>query len=311
MRKDVLKIARAKVKAKHVQALKNADLAWEKALAIPEIAQNFDAYKTLEYDKIKAETFGIKSNLDKEIKSAKDAYLKSIEKYGFKESDFDVKYDCPKCHDSGVFNNAPCDCVIKTYYDLLNESVSNSGSNSHTVDDFIVIDENDKKHLDFVKTVIDKFPTKKTLNFVFNGCTGVGKTFMASCIANGVSEKGYSVIFLSAFEIIQKCLKYHTLTLSEREGLLDDILECDLLVIDDLGTEAMLNNVTIEYLLLILSERIAHAKHTIITTNLSDDMINKRYGERFFSRLLSENYSRLKTIDGKDKRIKKSNAKTN
>lgn len=311
MKKDILKQATDKVKANHIQALKAADLAWEKALAIPEIAQKYDAFKTLEYDKIKAETFGIKSNIDKEIDSARNAYLKALDEHGFSESNFVVKYNCSKCRDSGVYNGEPCECVVKLYYSLLNESVSKSGFNRHTVNDFIVKCEDDKKYLDFVNTVIDKFPTKKTLNFIFSGYTGVGKTFMASCIANGVSEKGYGTVFLSAFEITQRCLKYHTSSLSEREGMLDDILECDLLVIDDLGTEAMLKNVTVEYLLLIISERIAHSKHTIITTNLSKEQIGERYGERFFSRLFSEQYASLKTIGGEDKRLKKSNAKAN
>lgn len=304
MRKDVLKLAIDTIKAKRIAELKKADDTQEKAFSIPEINETYEELKTLELDQIKAEAFGIQSNLEKEINAAKADYLTALKQNGYTESDFDVKYDCPKCNDTGMINGELCDCVKKLYEKLLAKSSAISELAKFKVSDFVVKSETDENHLQFVKTFIDKFPPHKTLNLILRGRAGSGKTFMASCIANGVLEKGYGVLFYSAFEIVQRCLKYHTSNLVERDGMLDDFLESDLLIIDDLGTETKLQNVTAEYLLLIISERISHKKHTIVTTNLNHNQIVERYGERFFSRLFAKSYAVEKEIEGDDKRLK-------
>ena len=85
--------------------------------------------------------------------------------------------------------------------------------------------------------------------------------------------------------------------------MLDEFFDCDLLVLDDLGTEPMLKNVTVECLMILIGEREKNSKHTIFTTNLDQKQILIRYGERVLSRLLNKSNSLFKTMEGKDKRI--------
>ena len=98
-------------------------------------------------------------------------------------------------------------------------------------------------------------------------------------------------------------LKYHTAPLDERSVYLDEVTEPDFLIIDDLGTENILKNVTCEYLLNMLSTRISNNRHTAFSTNLSVENICDKYGERFYSRLFNKTYTIAKIINGDDLRI--------
>ena len=90
---------------------------------------------------------------------------------------------------------------------------------------------------------------------------------------------------MSAYEFNALMLKIHTSPIAERNALIHDVITADLLLIDDLGTEPMLKNVTVEYLLLVIEERQTKGRATLVTTNLDTDGILLRYGERIYSRL--------------------------
>ena len=87
-------------------------------------------------------------------------------------------------------------------------------------------------------------------------------------------------------------LKYHTSFSSDRNLYLDIVNTCDFLVIDDLGAEPVLQNVTNEYLLGIITERLRQGKHTVVTTNLTPEEIQEKYNDRIFSRLTEKKFSR-------------------
>jgi DNA replication protein DnaC len=143
-------------------------------------------------------------------------------------------------------------------------------------------------------------------NLLFTGNTGVGKTFLANCMAKELLDRGYTVIYLTAFRLFD-ILEKNKFSKDEDSSYeaanqFDYILDCDLLIIDDLGTE--LNNAfTNSQLYLILNERLLRQKSTIISTNLSLPNINTIYGERIFSRIAS-NYS-VHRIIGEDIRLHK------
>ena len=104
----------------------------------------------------------------------------------------------------------------------------------------------------------------------------------------------------TAFNLNSLFLKYHTTNVKERDYILTNLIETDVLLIDDLGTEPIIKNVSIEYLTLLLTER--QNKHTIIATNLTDEEIQNKYGDRVFSRLTNKNMSKLLYLDGDDLR---------
>ena len=139
---------------------------------------------------------------------------------------------------------------------------------------------------------------------VLNLATGVGKTYLASCLANEMLKKEYSVCFVSAFALNESLQKYHTTFDGSKSLWLDPFIDADILIIDDLGTEPMIKNVTENYLYLILSERERFSRPVIITTNLKPADINSRYDERIYSRLCNKKNAQLFRIEGDDLRIK-------
>ncbi|MEG1581888.1 MAG: ATP-binding protein [Clostridia bacterium] len=144
----------------------------------------------------------------------------------------------------------------------------------------------------------------KISNLLILGETGVGKSYGTLCLTTEIIKKGYSASVLTAFEMTNLFLKYHTTIDAEKIEALSPILDPDLLVIDDLGTEPILKNVTLEYLYLIIAERMNKQKLTVITSNLSLSNILDRYGERIFSRLNNKELSAVIKLQGDDLRLK-------
>ena len=141
-------------------------------------------------------------------------------------------------------------------------------------------------------------------NVVMCGASGTGKTYLAKCIAKQLVLRGYTTLFASSFDLNNMFLEEH-LSSAEQKGSLQNLIDLDCLIIDDLGTEPMRKNVTKEYLLLLLNERLSKDKATIITTNLSPEQVLLRYDERIFSRIFNKRNTLILQFNGKNNRLKK------
>jgi DNA replication protein DnaC len=141
-------------------------------------------------------------------------------------------------------------------------------------------------------------------NLFFYGTVGTGKSFLSGCVAKELIESGHSVIYFSAtalFDLLSKNSFDH----KNREDMRDayaDLYQCDLLIIDDLGTE-LTNQFVTSQLFALLNERHMGKKATIISTNLSLEELRNRYSDRIFSRITS-NYEICK-LSGQDIRMYK------
>ena len=148
---------------------------------------------------------------------------------------------------------------------------------------------------------IEDFPSAR--NLLFYGDTGVGKTYLTHCIAKALLDKGYSVLYLTAIDLFDIFSKYAFDNDNEadyREAF-SQILDCDLLIIDDLGTE-LANSFTNSRLFYCINERIILEHSTIISTNLDLQGLMNAYSERIFSRI-TMSYNIYK-IFGEDIRLK-------
>ena len=157
--------------------------------------------------------------------------------------------------------------------------------------------------LSFIKNFNDS-----SSNLLIYGNPGVGKTFLTNCIARELLNTAHTVLYLTAFQLFS-ILEKNTFEKSkedyETSEQFNGIMNCDLLIIDDLGTELNSGFVSSQ-LYLIINERYLSRKSTIISTNLSLDDMKRLYNERVFSRITS-NYKLLKIV-GDDIRLKKVNA---
>ncbi|HIW20696.1 MAG TPA: ATP-binding protein, partial [Candidatus Dorea intestinavium] len=146
---------------------------------------------------------------------------------------------------------------------------------------------------DFVKTF-----QRTNDNLLLLGDTGVGKTYLSHCIAGALLKQSYSVVYLTASEFFDEMAK----TRFDKKEDNGHIRDCDLLIIDDLGTE-LSNTFTNTEFFIVINDRLLRKKSTLISTNLSLEDIKTIYTERVFSRLTS-NYTMLR-LTGEDIRIKK------
>lgn len=272
--------------------------------------QNYKLIKDLEF-KIAEATFNGQDTtpLNDELNKAKIKQNTIIKKLGLSPSAFNINYKCNICKDTGFVGHEKCQCFKQKINDELIKASGLEISKLNTFSEYdshIAVDESHKDSLSKLKQLLlkfsEKFPnTNKTL-ITISGKTGVGKTFALECTTSEILKKGYTANFLTAFQMNSQFLKYHTCFDANKQSYLNILLEPDLLVIDDLGTEPMLNNVTKEYLCLIISERMLKSKSTLISTNLDAGNILDRYGERIFSRLFDKSKSILIRIEGKDLR---------
>ncbi len=207
---------------------------------------------------------------------------------------------CKICDDTGITKGKRCKC----YYNLLTKyALESLGVKERDFPSFsLTAPEGLTKHYEVLSTFSKKFPKTEIKNFVFLGKVGTGKTYLAECVASELKTRDYLPVFLTATELNSIFLKMHKQEV-DRELIFDILSTCDLLIIDDLGTEPLYNNVTAEYLLAVISERLDKNKHFIITTNLSSSEILSRYNERFLSRISNKKQTAIIPFNGNDLRV--------
>ena len=224
-----------------------------------------------------------------------------IEIESLPEYQVNLVYSCDICKDNGYINGKRCACfnkaLIKTALLELGVNESSKVSFSSSIPTPL------KKHYAIMQDYANNFPSVDVNNYVFIGSPGTGKTYLSKCVENEVLTKGYSAIFLTATDLINIFLKIH-LSEVDKSLILDILSNCDLLIIDDLGTEPMYKNVTVEYLLTVISTRLDNSKPFIITTNLSTSELLDRYNERLISRLSDKTKTRFIPFNLEDLRRK-------
>ncbi len=242
-----------------------------------------------------------------------------LEACGYSADYMEMRYHCPDCQDTGYVNGKKCRCFKKEEISLLyaqsniKEVLKRENFSTFTFayyDNREVISQIGMTVADYMKQVygwckeyVEGFKEKGG-NLIFTGSTGVGKTFLTNCIAKELIDRYHSVIYLSSndlFDIFSKN-KFHYDTEEDMQDMYQHILDCDLLIIDDLGTE--LNNTFVSsQLFYCINERLIRKKSTIISTNLSMDMLRDTYSDRISSRIISQ-YSIIPLYGG-DIRTKK------
>ena len=245
------------------------------------------------------------------VKEKKKAFEAALKKHGFTIKDIaPQEYLCNICKDYGKVNDKVCSCIQKDYI-LALISESGLGDNFFTIKDSsldAIADEEAKKALTKyyhqMQILASKYPTIKKNTFLFLGKTGTGKTRLAQATAGEFIINEHSVKFVSAYKFNSDMIAAHISPIFQKNIALEDYLTSDLLIIDDLGTEPITRNVTLEYLYLVLSQRQQDNKPTIITTNFDGNGILSRYQERIFSRLTSKAFSLIYNFTGSDLRLK-------
>ncbi|MDE6550824.1 MAG: ATP-binding protein [Clostridia bacterium] len=290
--------------ARRKDAEANAAAAYAIARQNKDFAAADDRLRQLTYEIAKAKAFNRDcSALQSEYDSIKKVYDDTLESIGM---DFTPRYSCETCKDTGMAGDKTCACAIKLYNELVRRACNLTGVPNFTFDDDKSLSlqcaqsDNLNKLYAAMRKYCDNFPRSQTKVVSLLGPTGTGKSCVAAAVANRLIERGYFVTYMTAFEFNNLMLKYHTAPVENKADIISDVLESDALFIDDLGSESIINKVTVEMLFSVLDTRIVRGKTTFITSNLSADLLLDRYGERTYSRVTNKSYSKVFTINGDD-----------
>lgn len=227
------------------------------------------------------------------------------------------QHGCPLCRDTGYIGTEKCACLqkrlIEEYYTHYNIPCDEMASFEH-FDLSIFPDEpihggrsqreNMRIAQDYCIGYCRDFPNNQRTAMLLSGPAGRGKTFLLECIEKEVLKRGYVVFRTTAYNLGEVMLRHYIGEGSEDVGQ-EVLFSCDLLLIDDLGTEPLRRNVTSEAFYSLINERQFRKKGFIISTNLNAEGIRERYGERMLSRLVDRVNVAAIVFAGRDIRIAK------
>lgn len=217
---------------------------------------------------------------------------------GYPENYLEIPYTCKNCEDTGFVGGYACECRIKILKEIAKDSLASvSPSANCTFENFnldyyplpadsatgVSPQKRMSEIFEYCKCYAEDFDTDSE-SLYFHGATGLGKTHLSLAIANTVAENGFRVIYDSAQNILSSLEreKFSHNNNGEREK---EILDCDLLIIDDLGSEFS-TSFTVAAVYNIINTRLNRSKPVIISTNLTKNELEAKYTQRVTSRII-------------------------
>lgn len=232
---------------------------------------------------------------------------------GYPADYLEMHYTCPDCEDTGYINRKKCHCFhreeIKLLYSdshldsiLSQENFSNFSYEFYDTEQLQAMPQILASCKNFIENFSENFE-----NLLLYGPVGTGKTFLSNCIAKELLDRKYSVVYFTSFRLFELFQVNGNQKNEDFKQYYESILESDLLILDDLGTE-LVNAFTVSKLFQVLNERVLRKKSTIISTNIALREFRDIYSERVFSRIINS-YTLLKFV-GSDIRVRQKISQT-
>lgn len=224
---------------------------------------------------------------------------------------------CPRCGDTGfVYENSvqkQCDCLKKAYQQALSKA-DGTTQETQTFSSFdlkrfpdMLLPGTGVTQREYMAVIRDKCRqyadnagNGSCQTLLLHGGSGLGKTFLLNCVGHEAKSRGVQTISVNAYDLL---MDLKTAYFSRTGETADVYFETALLLIDDLGMEPMIDNVTVTQIYNLINSRLKHGLYTVITTNLTREELQKRYTERLTSRLLDPRTGMAIAFYGQDIRL--------
>ncbi len=250
-----------------------------------------------------------KARLQRSLDQARESTIKLLSQAGFSKDYLEPRYRCTLCRDTGYVGDAikkPCACLTKRLQ--AERSATSAINERETFDRFneqVYPTQEQREEAVFTRDVCLRYAksladTPEKPNLLLLGDAGLGKSFLINAVAYEAFSMGLTVEKATAYNLIQDILT----GIKNGESRINRYLQAQLLLIDDLGTEPMMKNITVESLFTILNERTNARLPVMIVTNLTLGQLQARYGERLFSRLISTQDCTVLQITGSNLRLR-------
>lgn len=243
----------------------------------------------------------------------------TLEENGLKRNALEPVYRCAICEDKGYTGEpvrSMCSCMKKRYQEKLRRTIgleNNGGETFDTFDEKILPAENlpGKTYSQRALTVMirdkcrqwaDTYPENEIRSILLMGQTGLGKSFLMHAMADKLIERGADVLMISAYRFLEMA---RTGYFNNSTDEMSELMNAEILMLDDLGSEPLMQNITVEQLFNLINERQSRGKATVISTNLNKNEFRERYTERIASRLMDARQSMTLTLMGDDVRMRK------
>ena len=220
-----------------------------------------------------------------------------LAKENFEEGFLDESPICDNCGGSGYVGTSMCECLLELCRQEQKKEISILSGGRENFSHFNLDyypDRLDPKYGASPRTIMERnFQyirryamtfSNASDNLLFVGGTGLGKTFLAACVARAVADRGYSVVYETANHLLAKLEQAKFSPNEENRREAEKMVSCDLLIMDDLGTE-MPGQFTTAALYSLLNDRLLAGKPMLITTNLNKDEMTRRYSPQIASRI--------------------------
>lgn len=282
----------------------------------PAIAQMTEERENLIFESIHRmlDGNGQAENLEERMGALNAKIGAALQAGGLPEDYLEPVYGCAKCKDTGYTGDLikePCECLQKAYQAKLREQIGLGKNGDETFETFnaAIIPETQvqpgitqRQLSELAKKQCEewanRWPKADTRDLLLSGKSGLGKTFLMHSMAARLLERGVNVLMMSAYTFLQMARKSHM----EAENGVQELTDVPVLMLDDLGSEPLMQNITVEQLFQLINERQIRGLSTVISTNLTLKELRERYTERIASRLNDPKNCRILLLEGSDLR---------
>ena len=314
---QIMRDYEAKQRAARLQLEEKKSTIYVQVPALKELEDEIASFCVQQARQLLAGDENALPTLRSQLAKARKKRISLLTQAGYSPDDLVPDYECPDCQDTGYIGSKRCHCLKQAIIDLIyTQSNIKTILQTENFDTFTFryysdtpVDpstgrsplDNAKLAVNACHAFVEQFD-EKFGNLFFYGSTGVGKTFLSNCVAKALMDSGHSVLYFTSFQLFNILEESKFRQNADAKQQEEDLFTCDLLIIDDLGTE-LTNSFSVSQLFLCLNERLLRKKSTIISSNLDLNKLFDTYSERNFSRIIS-NYTLLK-LTGADIRLQK------